>query len=141
MEKWIPYAIVAAIFIAVRDLISKDILNMYTYSDYVIVSNIIIFIGTIVYLLYSKKDITKIRPPKFKELMTISVRLLLIYIIIDPCIFNSLKLCNNPGYAKSIINLNTIILIALAFIFYKSEINMKKIIGIMIVLFGTYFVL
>lgn len=141
MEKWIPYAIVAAIFIAVRDFISKDILNMYTYSDYVIVSNIIIFIGTIVYLLYSKKDITKIRPPKFKELMTISVRLLLIYIIIDPCIFNSLKLCNNPGYAKSIINLNTIILIALAFIFYKSEINMKKIIGIMVVLFGTYLVL
>lgn len=140
MEKWLPYAFVAAIFIAIRDFISKDIITRYNYSDYVIIANIIIFIGTIIYLLYSKKDITKIRPPKFTELLTIILRIFIIYMIIDPCIFNSLKLCDNPGYAKSIINLNTLFLLLLAFVFYKSEFNMKKTSGVIVILIGTYLI-
>ena len=140
MEKWLPYAFVAAIFIAIRDFISKDIITRYNYSDYVIIANIIIFIGTIIYLLYSKKDITKIRPPKFTELLTIILRIFIIYMIIDPCIFNSLKLCDNPGYAKSVINLNTLFLLLLAFVFYKSEFNMKKTSGVIVILIGTYLI-
>ena len=53
MEKWIPYAFVAAIFIAIRDFISKDIFTRYEYSDYVIIANIIIVIGTIIYVILS----------------------------------------------------------------------------------------
>ena len=140
MEKWIPYAFVAAIFIAIRDFISKDIFTRYEYSDYVIIANIIIVIGTIIYVIYSKKDITKIRPPKFTELIKIILRIFIIYVIIDPCIFNSLKLCDNPGYAKSIINLNTLFLLLLAFMFYKTEFNVKKTMGVIIILLGTYFV-
>ena len=140
MEQWIPYALIAAIFIAIRDFISKDIFQRYDYSDYVIIANIIIFIGTIVYIIYSKKDITKIRPPNFSELLTIILRVFIIYVIIDPCIFNSLKLCDNPGYAKSVINLNTLFLLVLALVFYKTEFSMKKTLGVMIILLGTYFV-
>lgn len=140
MEQWIPYALIAAIFIAIRDFISKDIFQRYDYSDYVIIANIIIFIGTIVYIIYSKKDITKIRHPNFTELLTIIIRLFIIYVIIDPCIFNSLKLCDNPGYAKSVINLNTLFLLVLALIFYKTEFNMKKTLGVMVILLGTYFI-
>ena len=105
-----------------------------------IIANIIIVIGTIIYVIYSKKDITKIRPPKFTELLTIILRIFIIYVIIDPCIFNSLKLCDNPGYAKSIINLNTLFLLLLAFMFYKTEFNVKKTMGVIIILLGTYFV-
>lgn len=140
MEKWIPYALIAAIFIAIRDFISKDIFQRYNYSDYVIIANIIIVIGTIIYIIYSKKDITKIRPPKFTELLTIILRIFIIYVIIDPCIFNSLKLCDNPGYAKSVINLNTLFLLVLALMFYKTEFNIKKTMGVIIILLGTYFV-
>lgn len=140
MEQWIPYALIAAIFIAIRDFISKDIFQRYDYSDYVIIANIIIFIGTIIYIIYSKKDITKIRPPKFTELLTIILRIFIIYVIIDPCIFNSLKLCDNPGYAKSVINLNTLFLLVLALMFYKTEFNIKKTMGVIIILLGTYFV-
>lgn len=140
MEQWIPYALIAAIFIAIRDFISKDIFQRYDYSDYVIIANIIIFIGTIIYIIYSKKDITKIRPPNFTELLTIILRIFIIYVIIDPCIFNSLKLCDNPGYAKSVINLNTLFLLVLALVFYKTEFSMKKTLGVIIILLGTYFV-
>ena len=53
MKKWLPYAIMAAIFIAVRDLISRDIIYKYDYSDYIIIANMIIFIGTIIFILGS----------------------------------------------------------------------------------------
>jgi len=140
MEPWIPYAFAAAIFIAIRDFISRGIIQRYEYTDYVIIANIIIFIGTIVYLFVSKKDIRKIKIPNWKDLGIILLRLFIIYMIVDPCIFNSLKLCDNPGYAKSIINLNTLFLLVLALIFYKTKFDMKKGIGVGIILIGTYLI-
>lgn len=140
MQTWMPYAFAAAIFIAVRDFISKDIIKNFTYTEYIIIANIIIFIGTIIYLFITKTDIRKIKTPNWSELGIILLRLFIVYIIVDPCIFNSLKLCNNPGYAKSIINLNTLFLLILALIFYKIEFDMKKSFGVVIVLFGTYLI-
>ena len=140
MESWIPYAFAAAIFIAIRDFISKDIIKKYNYTEYVIIANIIIFIGTIIYLVATKTDIRKIKKPNWSELGIILLRLFIVYMIVDPCIFNSLKLCDNPGYAKSVINLNTLFLLVLAFMFYKTEFNMKKSIGVIIILVGTYLI-
>ena len=140
MEKWIPFAVLAAIFIAVRDFISKDIINKYNYRDYIILANFIIFIGTIIYIVVTKKDITKIQKPNVKEFIVILIRLLIVYLIVEPCIFNSLKYCDNPGYAKSVINLNTLFLLILALVFYKTEINKKKILGVLLLVGGTYFV-
>lgn len=140
MQKWLPYAVMAAIFIAVRDFISKDIIYKYEYVDYIIIANFIIFIGTIIYILTTNKDITKIKSPNFKELMTILLRLFIVYIIVDPCIFNSLKYCDNPGYAKSVINLNTLFLLILAFIFYNIKIDYNKTFGVILLLIGTYFI-
>lgn len=140
MEKWIPFAVLAAIFIAVRDFISKDIINKYNYKDYIILANFIIFIGTIIYIVVTKKDITKIQKPNAKELIVILIRLLIVYLIVEPCIFNSLKYCDNPGYAKSVINLNTLFLLILALVFYKTELNTKKIFGVLLLVGGTYFV-
>ena len=140
MEKWIPYAVLAAIFIAVRDFISKDIINKYNYKDYIILANFIIFIGTIIYIVVTKKDITKIQKPNAKEFIIILLRLLIVYLIVEPCIFNSLKYCNNPSYAKSVINLNTLFLLILALVFYKTELNKKKILGVLLLVGGTYFV-
>ena len=140
MEKWIPYAVLAAIFIAVRDFISKDIINKYNYKDYIILANFIIFIGTIIYIVVTKKDITKIQKPNAKEFIIILLRLLIVYLIVEPCIFNSLKYCDNPSYAKSVINLNTLFLLILALVFYKTELNKKKILGVLLLVGGTYFV-
>ena len=46
----------AAVFIAVRDFISKDIIYKYEYVEYVIIANFIIFIGTIIYIITMNKD-------------------------------------------------------------------------------------
>jgi len=140
MKKWLPYAIMAAIFIAVRDLISRDIIYKYDYSDYIIIANMIIFIGTIIFILVTNKDINKIKPPNIRELMTIILRLFIVYMIVDPCIFNSLKYCDNPGYAKSIINLNTLFLLILTFIFYNIKIDYTKSFGVILLLIETYFI-
>ena len=140
MEKWVPYALMAAVFIAVRDLLSKKIFNKYNYIDYIIIANIIVFIGTLTYILISKKDITTIQIPEWGDLFTIIVRLLIVYFIVEPSIFNSLKFCDNPGYANSIINLNALFLLFLAFIFYKTEFNIKKFIGVIVLLIGTYLI-
>ena len=140
MEKWLPFALIAAVFIAIRDFISRDIVNKYNYTEYVILANIIIFIGTIIYIIIKKKDISKIKRPNSKELIVILIRLLIVYLIVEPCIFNSLKYCDNPGYAKSIINLNTFFLLVLALIFYKVEFNRKKIFGVVLLIGGTYFI-
>ena len=140
MKTWLIYALVAAFFITIRDIISLDFIKRYDYIQYVIIANIIIFIGTIIYLVATKTDIRKIKKPNWSELGIILLRLFIVYILVDPCIFNSLKLCDNPGYAKSIINLNTLFLLILALMFYKTEFSMKKTFGVIIVLFGTYLI-
>ena len=47
MEKWMIYALIAAIFISIRDIFSKDLINRYEYIEYIIYANILIFIATI----------------------------------------------------------------------------------------------
>ena len=51
------YALVAAFFIAVRDLFSSKLARKYNYIDYVINANIFVFIFTIIYVLFTKRKI------------------------------------------------------------------------------------
>ena len=140
MQVWMKYAFIAAIFIALRDLISKDIFKKYSYVDYIIIANTIAFIGTLIYIIVSKKKISEIPMPNFSEFFKIIVRLFIIYFIVDLCIFNSLKTCSNPGYAHTIINLSGLFLITLMIFFHKEKVDLKKILGGIIMLLGTYFI-
>ena len=47
MEIWLYYALMAAIFISIRDIISLDFIKRYDYIQYMVIANILIFIGTI----------------------------------------------------------------------------------------------
>ena len=136
MEIWLYYALMAAIFISIRDIISLDFIKRYDYIQYMVIANILIFIGTMVYVFSTG---FKIQKPNVKDFITILVRLLIVYFIIDPSIYNSIKNCDNPGYAKSIISLNTLFIFFLVTLVYKSEINMTKIGGIILMLLGSYF--
>ena len=137
MEAWLFYALMAAIFISIRDAISLDFIKRYDYIQYMVIANIIIFIGTILYV-YSSG--LKIKKPNLKDSFIILIRLFIVYLIIDPSIYNSIKNCDNPGYAKSIISLNTLFLFLIIAIFSKSEINTKKIVGIIAMLSGAYLI-
>jgi len=130
------YGLLAAIFISLRDVFSADIINKYEYIDYIIVANITVFIGTIFYILVTKK---KVVIPEKKDFIVIFLRLLVVYLIIEPCIFNSMKFCKNPGYAKSIINLNTLFVFVLAVFFLKADFDKQKILGVILVTSGAYF--
>ena len=136
METWLFYALAAAIFISVRDIISLDFIKRYDYIQYMVIANIIIFIGTMVYVYATD---FKIQKPNLHDFFTILVRLLIVYFIIDPSIYNSIKNCDNPGYAKSIISLNTLFVFFIATVIYKSKIDAKKIAGIVLMLGGSYF--
>ena len=131
------YGMIAAIFIAIRDIFSNDLINRYEYIDYIVWANIILFIATLFYIyLY---DI-QLEVPKRKDLFIILLRLFIVYMIIEPSIFYSIKYCDNPGYAKSIINLNTLFVFILAIFFLKAKIDKKKILGILLIFTGSYYI-
>tara|TARA_B100001094_G_C18070555_1_gene739787 strand:- start:349 stop:765 length:417 start_codon:yes stop_codon:yes gene_type:complete len=138
METWLFYALMAAVFISIRDIVSLDFIKRYDYIQYMVIANIIIFIGTMFYVFTTG---FKLQKPKLNDFVIILVRLLIVYFIIDPSIYNSIKNCDNPGYAKSIISLNTLIVFIVAAFIYKSKIDAKKIGGVILMLTGSYFLI
>ena len=135
MELWIYYALLAAVFISIRDAISLDFIKRYDYIQYMVIANIIIFIGTMMYV-YSSG--IKIEKPSLNDFFIILIRILIVYLIIDPSIYNSIKHCDNPGYAKSIIGLNTLFLVIIFAFMYKSSFSPKKAMGIISMILGAY---
>tara|TARA_B100000214_G_C23936532_1_gene613451 strand:- start:295 stop:711 length:417 start_codon:yes stop_codon:yes gene_type:complete len=138
METWLFYALLAAVFISIRDVISFDFIKRYDYIQYMVLANIIIFIGTMIYIFSTD---FKIQKPKLNDFVIILIRLLIVYFIIDPSIYNSIKNCDNPGYAKSIISLNTLFVFFIVAYMYKSKIDAKKIAGVILMLGGSYFLI
>jgi len=134
MKEWYFYALIAAIFIGIKDMMTKDIANRYTYIEYVIVANVFIFILTLIYIFTMKPTIKK---PNVKDGFYILIRILIVLLIIEPCIFSALKTCDNPGYAKSIINLNTVVAFALGMFILKTELNYKSMFGIALIVTGS----
>jgi len=130
------YALVAAFFIAVRDLFSSSIARKYNYIDYVIHANIFVFIITMIYVLFTKRKIKLIND--YNDIFLIILRLFIIFIIIEPCIFNSFKNTDNPTKSVSIINLNIFILLILTILFMNKKIILKHVIGVIVMFGGLY---
>ena len=130
------YALIAAFFIAVRDLFTSNIARKYNYIDYIIHANIFVFIITMIYILFTKKKIKMI--DDYNDIFIILFKLFIIYIIIEPCIFNSFKNTDNPSKSVSVISLNILILLILTILFFKKKISIKHIAGILIIFVGLY---
>ena len=137
MQTWFIYALIAAVFIGVKDLITKDITKRYSYIEYILVANLFVFILTLIYIFTMRPTLKK---PNFKDGFYILIRIVIVLLIIEPCIFMALKHCDNPGYAKSIINLNTLVAFVLGLFILKSELNYKSMIGIGLIVGGTLLV-
>ena len=136
MELWMKYALVAAFFIAVRDLFSSNIARKYNYIDYVIHANIFVFIITMIYVLFTKRKIKLI--DDYNDIFLIILRLFIIFIIIEPCIFNSFKNSDNPSKPRLIISINVFILLVLTVLFLNKKISVKHVIGIILMFGGLY---
>tara|TARA_B100000745_G_C20109897_1_gene379889 strand:- start:109 stop:537 length:429 start_codon:yes stop_codon:yes gene_type:complete len=138
MEQWLFYGLIAAIFIAIRDTFSNDLINRYEYIEYILYANFIVFICTILYIYFFNVSFKNFKIPDKKDIFIIFLRILIIYLIIEPSIFYSLKYCDNPSYAKSIINLNTLFLFLLSMYFLKIKLNSLKLLGILLIFLGSY---
>jgi drug/metabolite transporter (DMT)-like permease len=138
METWIILAVTAAVFIAIRDMLSRDIMEKYTYVNYILYANIFVFLGTLLYIVVFNVKLIK---PTSSDFWKIIVRLVIVYIIIEPCMFYALKYCKNPGYAKAIIGLNTILIFIIAIVFLKEKMNVTKCMGIGLTVVGSYLLL
>ena len=138
MEQWLIYGLIAAFFIAIRDIFSKDLINRYEYIEYILYANIIVFICTIIYIYLFNISFQELKIPNKKDLLIIFLRILVIYLIIEPSIFYSLKYCDNLSYAKSIINLNTLFLFLLSIYFLKSKFNGIKFLGVILIFLVSY---
>ena len=138
MDLWMKYALVAAIFIAVRDVFSSKIARKYNYIDYIVHANVFVFIATMFYVLFTKKKIKVITD--YNDLFIILLKLLIIYIIIEPCIFNAFKNSNNPSKPASIISLNLFILLIITVIFLKQKMSLKQYMGILVIMGGVYLI-
>ena len=134
MQIWFLYALIAAVFIGVKDMMTKNLSNRYSYVEYIIVANIMVFAFTLVYIFTVKP---KLKRPNFKDGLFIFLRLCIVFLIIEPCIFMALKHCDNPGYAKSIINLNTLVAFVLGLFILHNDFEIKNIIGIGLIVGGT----
>ncbi len=128
------YALVAAFFIAVRDIFSSRIARKYNYIDYIIHANIFVFIITMIYVLITKRKIKMIND--YNDIFLIITRLIIVYIIVEPCIYYSLKNTDNPSKSVSIINLNVLILLILTILFMNKKINFKHFVGVLIMFGG-----
>tara|TARA_B100000161_G_C33430705_1_gene359997 strand:- start:105 stop:524 length:420 start_codon:yes stop_codon:yes gene_type:complete len=134
MELWMKYALVAAFFIAIRDIFSSKIARKYDYIDYIIHANIFVFIVTMIYVLITKRKIKII--DDYNDIFLIILRLFIVFIIVEPCIFNSLKNSDNPSKSVSVINLNVLILLVLTILFMNKKINFKHLVGILFMFGG-----
>lgn len=138
MELWMKYALVAAVFIAIRDVFSSKIARKYNYIDYIVHANILVFLGTMVYVIFTKKKIKII--DNYSDLFTIILRLFIVYLIVEPCIYNSFKNTNNPSKASTVINLNIVVLFLITIVFLNKKIDFKQFMGIVLILGGFFFI-
>ena len=130
MNEWIYYGLVAAIFISIKDILFTDLIKKYDYVDLIIVTNIILFILTISYLFYTKK---RIKPIDKLDICKLILKIFIIYLIIDPCIYMSIKKTDNPGSAKAIVNLNTALTFILSIYLLNKKFTYKNLLFILII--------
>ena len=137
MEIWVQYALIAALFLSVKNMISKHLAERYHYIDYLIYAISLSFIGLWTYVF-----ITGYKPGKIEvnDIGIILFRLLIVYAIIDPSIYKAFKTCSNPGKASCIINLEVILTFILSVLFLQADIEPKSIIGMIMMITGGYMV-
>ena len=143
MEKWIFYALIAAVLIGTRDIFTSSFTNKYTSTQHFL--NYYIFFGIII-LLYCtyRKSIYKENNFKLVEKNDIWKYIfiaLITVLIISPCIYEALKLSDNPGKAKAIVNLNTVVAFFISYLFLRGvKIDQKSILGILLIIIGIYLI-
>jgi len=135
MELWVQYALVAALFLSVKNMINKHLSHKYSYIDYLIYAITFSFVGVWLYVFA-----TGYKPGKIEnnDIVIILFRIIIVYAIIDPAIYKAFKACSNPGKASCVITIEVILTFILSVIFLRSKIESRSIMGMILMLTGGY---
>ena len=82
----------------------------------------------------------KMKPLNMEYLGLILIRLLIVYMIIEPSLYFCINNCKNLGEASAIINMNVLFAFIISCYLYKTPIDIRKILGILLVIGGSYFI-
>ena len=138
MEEWVKYAIIAAIFISIKNMIGKHLSSKYKYIDYLVYAISLSFICIWAYVLLSGHKPGKIEKQDF---LVILARIFVVYALIDPSIYKAFQTCgNNPGKPMCIVNMEVILTFIMSVIFLNAKVESKMIVGMIMMLTGGYLI-
>ena len=137
METWVYYAILAAVFIAIRDVFGKKISQRYSFVQYLGYASIIVCVSVWIYIFTMN---VKMKPLNSEYLGLILIRLLIVYIIIEPSLYFCVNNCKNLGEASAIINMNVLFAFFISCYLYKTPIDITKLFGVFLVVGVSYFI-
>ena len=138
MEEWVQYAIIAAIFISIKNMIGKHLSSKYKYIDYLVYAISLSFICIWAYVWLSGQKPGKIEKQDF---LVILARIFVVYVLIDPSIYKAFQTCgNNPGKPMCIVNMEVILTFIMSVIFLNAKIESKMIVGMIMMLTGGYLI-
>lgn len=138
MKSWVVYGLLAAVLVSLSDMTRK-------YLTKTLPTPMIIFIpllvaGAISFLLYSTSNLPSLKQISNKDLC-ILIAIGCLIPIGHYCITKTIQTVHNPGYAKTIVSLNVILsLFASLYIFRESKLSQKALLGVVLVLLGSYLV-
>lgn len=139
MDHWIKFGLVAAIIVAISDLLRKYLVGKMEPALTVLIPLSIAGTLAILILLTNgyKNDIKKIENNDLCLLGLIGLMVPVGQYIIT----KTLQGVHNPGYAKTIISLNVLISSVLSLYFFKeAKLNKYTACGILLVLGGSYLI-
>jgi uncharacterized membrane protein len=138
MELWIKYSLIAAIFLSLKNVISGHLSKKYKYIDYLIYAISISFIGLWIYVVGTGY---KPGPIDNNDIIIILFRILIVYTIIDPSIYNAYRTCSDPAKATCMIVAPEIVLtFILSIVLFKSKIERSSIVGTLLIVTGGYLI-
>ena len=139
MDHWIKFGLVAAIIVAISDLLRKYLVGKMDPALTVLIPLSIAGPLAIIILLTNgyKNDIKKIENKDLCLLGFIGLMVPVGHYIIT----KTIQGIHNPGYAKTIISLNVLLSSVLSLYFFKdAKLNGYTGCGILLVLGGTYLI-
>lgn len=142
MDQWVLYGLIAAVLIACRDVFTKHIVQKYTTTEHLLYLFVLTGIFIIIYSLYQHiRGNERIRCIEATDIWKYALFAFFTVAIIAPCQTLSLKQCQNPGQAKSVMSLNIIFAFLLGILFLKqSTFSARTLFGILLTMAGIYFV-
>ena len=136
MELWVNYTLKAFIFLICYILLFKYYSSQSHHKTDVIILNILFYIGFFLIMYYIVKKKHPIHLPiDYRNKVLLFALLFFIYNIVRD---HMITIAPNPGYAQLLIYCDSIPILFISYLLFKSELNKKKIMGVIIVFIGLY---